>query len=472
MRIPRKLLFAAPLLLLLYFYGLTSTGLGIDPDEPRYASVAREMATSGDWVTPRLWGKPWFEKPALLYWMTAVGFTVGLGPELAPRLPVAILSVWFLIFYFLRMRREFGERTAWMAAVMLATSGGWMVYSHFAVTEIPLATTFAASMMLALPWVRSGGRRGLMLGGVLLGLAVLAKGLVPLVLAIPLFWIGRRRWKELSLYLLAALLVAFPWYLMCYLRNGWPFIEVFFIQHHFGRFLSPELKHVQPWWFYIPVLLVLLFPWIPALAAVRTDGWREPRRLLLLGWLVFGFVFFSASTNKLPGYLLPLLPAATALMALGLGQNWLPSVFAASAALLTVLPLVGAVLPEAVANGLRSARLDEIWWPGVALGIIGTLAVIIAGRRNSSWAFDIAALAAGIGFVSLNAVTLPRLDRTASARPRWREMVEQRREACLNDERRGVRYGLNYYAGRELPDCDSGREINHDILDRDKGISR
>src|SRR4051794_32402714 len=137
------------------------------------------MAISGDWVTPRLWGQPWFEKPALLYWMTAIGFRAGLGPELAPRVPVALLSVWFLVFYFLRMRREFGERAAWIASAMLATSGGWIVFSRVAVTEIPLATTFAASMMLALPWVRSGGRRGLVLGGVLLGFAVLAKGLVP-----------------------------------------------------------------------------------------------------------------------------------------------------------------------------------------------------------------------------------------------------------------------------------------------------
>lgn len=163
----------------------------VGPDEPRYAAVAREMALSGDWITPRLWGQPWFEKPPLLYWMTAAGFQCGLGPELAARLPVAMLSVWFLLFYFFRLRREFGERAAWFASAILATSGGWLAYSHVAVTEIPLATTFSASMLLALPWVRSGGRRGLVFGGLLLGLAVLAKGLVPLVLALPLFWVGR-----------------------------------------------------------------------------------------------------------------------------------------------------------------------------------------------------------------------------------------------------------------------------------------
>ena len=88
-------------------------------------------------------GQPWFEKPALLYWMTAVGFSRRVwAANSLPRLPVALLSVWFLVFYFLRMRREFGERSAWIASAMLATSAGWIVFSHVAVTEIPLATTF------------------------------------------------------------------------------------------------------------------------------------------------------------------------------------------------------------------------------------------------------------------------------------------------------------------------------------------
>src|ERR1700757_3741321 len=98
----------------------------IGPDEPRYAAIAREMARSGDWITPRLWGQPWFEKPALLYWMIASGFRLGLGPELAPRLPVAALAVVFLGFYWWVLRREFGCRAAWFAVLILGTSAGWV----------------------------------------------------------------------------------------------------------------------------------------------------------------------------------------------------------------------------------------------------------------------------------------------------------------------------------------------------------
>src|SRR3954470_4351515 len=101
------------------------------------------MASSGDWITPRLWGQPWFEKPPLLYWMSALGFRLGLGPEWAPRLPVALLAVVFLGFYWWILNREFGCRTAWFAALILATSAGWLASSQIGVTDLPLTATFS-----------------------------------------------------------------------------------------------------------------------------------------------------------------------------------------------------------------------------------------------------------------------------------------------------------------------------------------
>src|SRR3954453_1261020 len=123
---PRKILWLPiiPLAYLLYFYNLDGIGM-IGPDEPRFASIARGMARSGDWVTPRLWGEPWFEKPALLYWLTGAAFRLGLGPDVAPRLPVALLSAGFLAFYWWILRREFGCRAAWLAAFILGTSVAW-----------------------------------------------------------------------------------------------------------------------------------------------------------------------------------------------------------------------------------------------------------------------------------------------------------------------------------------------------------
>jgi 4-amino-4-deoxy-L-arabinose transferase-like glycosyltransferase len=452
-----KVLLALCAAYFLYFYHLTAVGM-LGPDEPRYAAVGREMALSGDWVTPRLWGTPWFEKPALLYWMTGAGNQVFGASDLAPRIPVALLSVWFLLFYFLRMRREFGEQAARISTAMLATSAGWLAFSHVAVFDLPLAATFSGSMLLALPWVRSGGRKGLFLSGMLLGLAILAKGLVPVVLALPLFWVGRQRPKDLLLFCAAAVAVAAPWYLLCYGQNGWEFIEVFFIQHHFGRFLSPELQHERPWWFYIPVLAGFLFPWTPSLAALRGIDWKEPRRMLLLGWIVFGFVFFSASTNKLPGYVLPLLPAVTALAGIQLANRKSRFVAPASAFLLLLTPVAAAVLPEALASGLSRAGTSGIQWPVMAGIVICAVGIALIERRSFRWAFAGATALTMACVVWLVSSTFPRVDETASARPTWERMRQNGAALCLDDVHRNLRYGLNYYAGRSLPACDAGRQ--------------
>ncbi len=135
--------------IVLYLTSLTTMGM-YSTDEPRYAAIGRAMAQSGDWITPKLWGQPWFEKPALLYWMTATGFKLGLGPDLAPRLPVALLSVAFLAFFWLQLRRIFDESVAACATAILATSAGWLAYSHVAVTDLPLSALFSAAILFSL----------------------------------------------------------------------------------------------------------------------------------------------------------------------------------------------------------------------------------------------------------------------------------------------------------------------------------
>lgn len=453
MRLPYKLLLAAPALFFLYFYGLTRVGM-IGPDEPRYAAIGREMARSGDWVTPRLWGEVWFEKPALLYWLVAAGNVAGFGADLAPRAPVAAVSLLFLLFFFFQMRREFGERAAWFATGILATSAGWLAFSHVGVTDLPLAACFSAAILLALRWVRCGGRRGLAFAGVFLGFAVLAKGLVPLVLALPLVWVGRRRWPDLLILGGACLAVAAPWYLLCWVQNGEVFVHEFFWRHHFGRFFSTELQHVQPWWFYFPVVLGFLFPWTPLLWGLRGVDWRDQRVQLLLFTLVFGFVFFSVSTNKLPGYVLPLIPCVAALLGIQFAafrmNRWL---IPASAALLCLTPVVAATLPEALALGLSRADIAGYSSP-MTLVLLACAAACawLVSRGRTHTAFGITVALAALAILHLKWDMYPRLDRTASARTLWSADTQ-----CIDNVHRAIRYGLNYYAGRELPDCTSGR---------------
>lgn len=446
----------AGLLCALYLADLTGMGM-YGPDEPRYADVGRTMAQSGDWVTPRLWGQPWFEKPALLYWMTAAGFRAGLGPDLAPRLPVAVLSVLFLGFFWWRLKREWDGRAASCATAMLATSAGWLAYSHVAVTDLPLAAFFSAAVLLSLPWVAKGDRAGLTAAAACLGLAAMAKGLVPLVLFLPVLAIGWRRLRDWLRAgpLLAFCLCALPWYTLCTIRNGSEFLRVFFLEQQFGRFRSATLQHVQPPWFYLPILLVLLYPWFPLLAVLPVNIRRDPRVRTLAAVVVFGFVFFSASVNKLPGYLLPLMPLVFVLLGLGLSRARRPAVAViAPLILLAALPAISGIAPRLLASRgvLASRGIGAVTVPGtqillwlIAAGVAGTLLARFAPKQ----AFGTAAALAGLGFLWFQFATFPAFDALASARPLWLADHPQ----CAPAASRDVLYGLYYYSGREISAC-------------------
>ncbi len=434
---------AGSALWILYLFGLTRTGL-LSADEPRYAAIGRAMAITGDWITPRLWAQPWFEKPALLYWMTATGFDLGLSDDLAPRLPVALASIAFLILFWWWLRRQYGRRVAGYASGILATSVGWLAYSRVAVTDLPLSVCFAASMLLALSGTAAGA-------GVFLGLAILAKGLVPLVLFLPAVWYLRRELQRLVLILGVAVLVAAPWYVLVTWRNGPTFLNEFFVKQHFERFATGALQHERPVWFYLPVLLAAVFPWTPLTVALfRKSLYAGKRERFLLGWALFGLVFFSASRNKLPGYLLPLLPALAILMGIALSElanaRW---ILAFSGALLGLIPAVADALPEALASGSSRAHL-HFQYQFVALAILfGALLWWFesAGRRN--WAAGMLTGAMTVIVAGVVWATYPVLDQTVSARGYWRA----HHVICSDNKNRSWRYGLDYYAGKIVPNC-------------------
>ncbi len=436
----------------LYFFGLDRSGM-MGPDEPRYASIGRAMAHSGDWITPRLDGSPWFEKPAFLYWMTAIGFKLGLGDDLAPRLPVAILSVAFLAFYFLALRREFGERAAAFSTCILATSAGWIAFSHVGVTDLPVAACFSAAMLLL---VLPQSKHLSVPAGILLGLAILAKGLGPLVLFLPAVWFLRKSPRTIVITLAVGAGVAAPWYILATIRNGPAFLQELIIQHHVERFLTGNDMHARPWWFYIPVILAGLFPWTPTLALLfRKPLYADPRTRFFLAWFAFGFVFFSVSAGKLPGYLLPLLPAIAALCGIALTQASNPRwALALSAALLWLIPAIQDLLPRALVSGLGNTPIHV---PTLLLLPTAVLAVI-CWRLERAKAVAIIVLFVVLGVFRVVWETYPLLDRTYSARGFWRAQVEAGADAhlCLEQANRNWRYGLDYYANRPIPDCKQG----------------
>ena len=148
------------------------------------------MARDGDWVTPRLNGSPWFEKPPLLYWTTAAANRLGLRDEWAARVPMALISLAFLIFFHEILRREFSSRLALAATAILGGSAGWLVASFAAVPDLPMSAALAAAMMIAL-FDNRGGRGWA--AGALLGIAIIAKGFIPAALFAPVWWIAREK---------------------------------------------------------------------------------------------------------------------------------------------------------------------------------------------------------------------------------------------------------------------------------------
>ena len=449
--------------MVLYLYNLDGVGV-LGPDEPRYAAIGRAMAQTGDLVTPKLWGNSWFEKPPLLYWMTATGKAFGLGPDLCGRLPVALLSLLFLGFYLLLVRREFGGRVAVVSTALLGTSAGWIAFSSFCLTDLPLSVFFSLAIVLALPLLRhEPDTRGLnitFLGiGLCLGLATLAKGLVPIALALPFAWFLRRYWQKWWLTVSACLLTALPWYWTVYARNGFPFIEDFFLKHHLQRLYSASLAHVQPPYYYVPVFLGAVFPWTPLLAtfAKRNQIW-DRRRSFLLAVVVLGFFFFSISRNKLPGYLLPLLPSFFVLLGsqfqkqrmTDISRPWLLP----SAVLIAAIPLLAPILTSSLALGRITLPSLTHVTPVEAFYVAIPLTVAMLPVRFFPGLLLVLCMA--LEGIFLKTVAYPVIDMQISPRSLWRSIANIADQTCDGGTDRDWIYGLNYYRGESYPSCHSG----------------
>jgi 4-amino-4-deoxy-L-arabinose transferase-like glycosyltransferase len=450
-----------------YLYGLNRVGVML-PDEPRYAAIGLAMARTGDLITPRLWGSPWFEKPPLVYWFTAAAASTGLGPELAARLPIALLSLVFLVIFVLLLKDEFGFAVSATATALLGTSAGWIVYSEFCLTDLPLAVFFSLAVLFALPLLRQNppqSRIALRFGaiGVCIGIGTLAKGLVPVALALPFAWFLRAYWRKWWIAFLAFLVTSLPWYAAVYARNGDPFLDEFFIKHHFERLYSASLQHAQPWYFYFPVLLAGIFPWTPlvVLLARRAFPWDHRRRFLAV-IVVFGFLLFSISLNKLPGYLLPLFPALFAVIASSLkSEN--PLQFSRAwllpcAALTAAIPIAAKILPDSLSVGKLTAQALSHFSPTECFYIALPILAVFLARR--SWAGPVLALCLIAGAFYLKILAYPILDGQVSARQFWRELHRTGKPFCVVWINRDMLYGLSFYDGKLVPQCVPG---THDL---------
>ena len=421
-----------------FFTGLGKLGL-VGPDEPRYASIAREMARSGDWVTPRLNGSPWFEKPPLYYWSAAIGFRLFASPEVAARAPCGVFSLCAVLGIVLVGLRVYGASTARALGWMLPASVAMIGFARAAATDMPFAACLTLSMCAAAPlllddqpahpavWAAAFGAA--------LGLAVLAKGPAALILSggsTALWAVARgdfrRSFRLLHPAAIAVfLLVALPWYVLCAARNP-EFLRTFLLEHNVERFLTNRYQHHQPFWFYFPILLLAVFPWtlllIPAIAdgwrALRSANWRQSPGAYFAGWVIFPFLFFSAAQSKLPGYILPAVPPLILLLSRAMVRDEPLSPSLARARLLWI---AAALLAGGIAAVIRSngnlpspAAQQPLGLVGVTL-IFGAGIVVLAGawralRQSAAAASLVISLAAGLAANHL----LPALDAQISPR--------------------------------------------------------
>jgi len=323
-------LFLAILSLPLFFYYLGQIAL-IGPDEPRFAQVAREMYQSRDFISPRLAGHLWFEKPALLYWLMAASYSLFGVSEFAARLPSALSAVLGVLAIYFTGRRASGPLYGLLSASVLATSVIYFSFARGASFDMLFTLTITlAFCCFFLSEIVDRKRRGKYLIGfyAAVGLSVLAKGLIGIVIAggvigLYLFITGQLK-KVFKLRLLSGLAVFLAvcaiWYAPVILRHGQQFIQEFFIEHHFQRYTTNKYHHPGPVYYYIVVIFAGMFPWsfflLPAIARLRRLKLRDAAisldvrlQIFTLSWILFPLAFFSFSTSKLPGYILPAVPA-------------------------------------------------------------------------------------------------------------------------------------------------------------------
>ncbi len=305
----------------------------LEPQEPRYAEIPRQMLSEGRFLVPVLHGEPYLDKPPLLYWLVMGSFSVFGVHDWAARLIPGLAGVGTVLLTYWWGRRVVGQRAGLCGALVLCLSAGF-IYRQRMLNMDSLLCLWVTAALAAAHTAMTGGRtlrqRWWILSAVACGLGLLTKGPVALVLvASPLILYSflesrcyRPSFRDWTLFVLVALAIAAPWYVAVMIRVP-DFLYTFFWRHHVERFLTP-FDHEKPAWFYLPGLLAGMLPWTLVLPGFlrylgRRAGHAARRRPAALGFFLLSsllcLVFFSASGCKRPAYILPAMPP----LALALG---------------------------------------------------------------------------------------------------------------------------------------------------------
>lgn len=368
----------------------------IDPDEGRYAEIPREMAATGDWITPRLNGLKYFEKPPLQYWATAAAYSVFGFSEWTARLWTVGLAFCCLPLVFAWTARLYGRGAALAAVVALAVSPYYELVAHLNILDAGFAfwlvgAVFAFTLAQCAGEHSREERRWMLLAWVCGALAVLSKGIVvaPLVggalLAYSVLERDLRPWRRLHPLpgLTLFCVIAVPWFVVVSARNP-SFLEFFFVHEHFARFLTTVHRRTEPWWFFIQWLLIGALPWLATMPRALQASWVEsslgnefkPLKFLAI-FCAVTLIFFSLSESKLAPYILPLFPPLAAIIGVRMSG---------SATFARTLARVDGVLLPVLAGGLAIyAERRFGFLPGSALPWLLSGALIALYGVVATW---------------------------------------------------------------------------------------
>ena len=437
------------LLLLMVVGTLLGYGLGEralwDPDEGRYSEIPREMVVTGDYVTPRLNSVKYFEKPPLFYWAQASAIRVFGLNEWALRLWPALFALFGVVTVYIAGRQLFNRRTGLLAASVLATSLLYFYMGRAITLDMSVSVLLSAALLAFLAGTRAapGPRRhGLMWTFyAFAALATLAKGLIGIV--IPGMIIGTwilllNNWRLLKeMYLPSGLalflIIAAPWHVLVAQANP-EFLNFYFIHEHFLRFTTKIHRRYEPIWFFLPVLLVGLLPWVAFLGqALRFNlppSWparQEHRETLFLSlWVVLVFAFFSISDSKLVPYILPIFPPLALLLGRYFDHAWTDNSLRglrtgywavlglgiALAAVLSSVPRSGGSYDKVAEYG---GVLSTYFYAGAAIAAIGGIVTFILGMLRFRLAF-ISLIITSTAFLTVVSQGLPLMDSKNSSK--------------------------------------------------------
>ena len=394
------------LLLGILFFSTNSIRPLANPDEGRYTEIPREMLENGDWVTPRLNGVLYFEKPPLFYWTQALALKAGGLNEASARFGPALFALLGCLATYLAGKTLFGRETGLASSLILGTSLLYFAMSQLVIIDMAVSVLIASALLIFITTVKlpRGRERHIRCAAffALLALAVLAKGLIGIVIPVAVIFLWTlvfSQWKRiLPFYPLTGLTlflaISVPWHVLAWQANP-EFAWFYFVNEHFLRYLTRGHDRYQPFWFFLAILPVALIPWIgflpQAIGRFLDGGWkrikaRETEGFLVI-WTLFVLIFFSASDSKLIPYILPLFPA----LALIIGKSVALDIARADFSRLrlgvgtigTIALLLAIAFPWTAIHKADRVASSALTWSLIASGILAVAAILsfVALRR-------------------------------------------------------------------------------------------